>query len=145
MDAELREALAKLYAQGSTTAQDARAAADRAREAAQGVAALDTRVQRLERHVFGSDPPPPNTPAVPIVRQVSEQDMEHDALKAHVIVLDTKVDALTKMQERQTELLETITKAVGGILGNPTVRRIGALASALLLAWLTAKTQGLLK
>jgi hypothetical protein len=144
VDAELREELAKLYAQGASTAQDARMAAERSKEAAHGVSRLEGRVGVLERHVFGAAPPS-DPPAAPLLRQVSEQDMEHDALKAHVIVLDTKVDTLTKMQEEQNEMLRTISKAVGGFFGSPTVQRIGALVGALVLAWLTAKTQGVLK
>ena len=144
MDQDLREAFATLSSQIADCNANARTAADRATDAAIGVRRLEGRVEKLEKHVFGTEPPPA-PPAVSIVRQVSEQDMETDALKAQVIILDTKVDKLTEMQERQNEMLSVITKAVGGILGNPTVRRIATLAGALLLAWLTAKTQGVLK
>jgi hypothetical protein len=138
VDAELREELAKLYAQGSSTAQDARMAAERSKEAAHGVIRLEGRVAVLESHVFGAAPPT-SPPAVPILRQVSEQDMEQDALKAHVIVLDSKVDTLTKMQEEQTATLVEIKNAVTSVVKHPMVRRIAWAVGTGLLAWLSTK------
>lgn len=145
MDADLREAFSTLSAQLADVNANARTAADRALEASLGVRRLEGRVEKLEKHVFGSDPPstPPHGSA--LVRQVSEHESEIAMLTGHVVAVDAKVAKLTEMQERQTELLETITKAVGGILGHPMVRRIGTLAGAIVLAWLTAKTQGLVK
>lgn len=144
MDDEQRKYFATLSDQLSGVADDARTAASASREALSVARRVEGRVVVLERHVFGGEPPPA-PPAIPIARQVSDQDMEHDALKSHVIVLDGKVDTLTKMQEEQNEMLRTITKAVGGFFGNPMVQRIGALVGALVLAWLTAKSQGVLK
>lgn len=56
MDAELRDALSTLSAQVADAAKDARDAAAAAREA-------NYRAAKLERHVFGSNPPPDEPPA----------------------------------------------------------------------------------
>lgn len=158
MDDEQREYFAAISAQLSGVADDARAAASSSREALSVARRVEGRVVVLERHVFGSDPPPA-PPTGSISRQVSEHDSELAALAGQVIAVSSKADKVITMQEEQNKVLAkqnavleeqnkqlaAIIGSVGGFFGRPIVQRIGAAIGAILLAWLTAKSQGVLK
>jgi hypothetical protein len=58
MDDELRQAFASLSASVSSVANDASATNVLTRQTLSEVRQLGSRVSKLERHVFGSDPPP---------------------------------------------------------------------------------------
>ena len=150
MDQDLREAFATLSSQLADCNANARTAADRATDAAIGVRRLEGRVEKLEKHVFGSDPPPPNTPHMAIVGKVSEHDNELATLAGQVIAANAKADKVIEMQESQNKvlaeqnkvleaqnaMLKKIVDSVGGFFGHPIVRKIGLAIGLILLGYL---------
>jgi hypothetical protein len=130
-----------------------------AREFRSGLAALNGRVdglvtdvRGLQRHVFGSDPPPA-PPAVSVVRQVSEHDSELASIAGQVIAANAKADRFIAMQEAQNKVLaeqnavlaeqnktlKKIVDSVGGFLGNPWVRRIAVGFGFAITSWMGTK------
>jgi hypothetical protein len=82
VDAELREAFTTLGAQVSDAAKDARDAASSAREA-------NHRAARLEKHVFGSNPPPDSNPdngqsSPALVKRVTSSEHADQELRARI-------------------------------------------------------------
>lgn len=134
MDDELRKAFATLSAQMSDISRDTHALHMGQRETLVEVRHLGTRVHRLERQVFGSDPPPA-AGAEPLSRQVSEHDGDIAHLAGRVLGVEAKVDKLTEMQTQQTAILTRLDK----IAANPMVRRVAYAVGGLIVAYATAK------
>jgi hypothetical protein len=127
-----------------------------AREFRSGLVALNGRVDGLvldvnglKKHVFGSDPPPPDSPHTAIVGKVSEHDNEIATLAGQVIAANAKADRVIEMQEaqnkvlaeqnavlaEQNKMLAVITKSVGGFLGHPLVRKVALAVGFAILAY----------
>jgi hypothetical protein len=101
MEDDLRNAFATLSAQISTVNTDLRANTALTAELSRSVADARAEVRHvagrvgvIEKHVFGSDPPPP--PAEPIIRQVSEHDGDIATATGRILAVESKVDQLTK-------------------------------------------------
>lgn len=127
MDAELRDAIAGLSAQLSNVSADARAAAEVAREVRSAQTRLDARVDafgrrlgRLEKHAFGSDPPP--DPGTPLVRQVSEHSGELAELAGQVVSTRSELAELRAINLAQSKALglarpdESVTRKASAFL-----------------------------
>lgn len=95
MDDELRKHFADLMATMEGVASDARAAASTSRETAATVRKLDGRVGVLERHVFGSEPPP-SPPLRPMSESVSEQAGDIAELSGQLIAVKAEIDKQSK-------------------------------------------------
>ena len=101
MEDDLRNAFATLSAQISTVNTDLRANTALTAELTRSVADVRTeqrsqagRIGVIEKHVFGSDPPP--SPQEPIVKQVSEHDGDIATVTGRVLAVESKVDTLTQ-------------------------------------------------
>ncbi len=133
MDDELRKHFADLMATMEGVASDARAAASTSRETAATVRKLDSRVIVLEKHVFGSDPPPPPT------RPMAESLTEHDGDIAQLAGQLIAVRAELSEQSRKMNIGATGIKA---LIHNTTlqdVAKLVTLAAAVYAAWHGAK------
>jgi hypothetical protein len=102
VDDDLRNAFATLSAQISTVNTDLRANTALTAELTRSVAdvraeqhAQAGRIGVIEKHVFGSDPPPPPAEE-PIVKQVSEHDGDIATVTGRVLAVESKVDSLTQ-------------------------------------------------
>lgn len=141
MDDEQRKYFADLMATMEGVASDARAAASTSRETANAVRKLDGRVAAVEgsvavlqKHVFGSDPPP-SPPTRPMAESIGEHDGEIAHLSGQVIAARAELAEVKQQNAEQLEMLATITKA----LGNPMVRRVAYAVGSLIVAYAAAK------
>jgi hypothetical protein len=154
MDAEFREAFAKISSQLSDVGRDAKQAVTLTKEMSHDltkvksdVKAINGNVIVLNKAVFGTDNPPtipPNDGA--LVRKVSNSDLEVDSVKANLIILSSEVDSIKKLNETQSEEISQIKSAIVGftgkitsILNNPKVIAIGRFAFASIMAYAVAK------
>lgn len=137
MDDEQRKYFAELMATMEGVASDARAAASTSRETAATVRKLDSRVGILERHVFGSEPPPDQ--GDPVVRTLTDHDNNIATLTGQIIATRAELKDVKAQNEEQLELLRKVSKAVGGVLGNPTIRRIAWGVGVALTSWMATK------
>ncbi len=65
----------------------------------------DARAERLEKEVYGSKPPPPLAPSVPVIRRVSEAEIETDELRGVVLRVASRVEEVAKMNEKQSKAM----------------------------------------
>lgn len=155
MDQEFREALAGISAQLSDVAADARESASRSRETTSAVNRLTTRVDDLEKTVFGNNPPT-IPPTVPVVARITEGEGTVADLTGRLMALqasheehvkstaeyrkanDEKLGKLDEKQDQQLETLGVIANAVTGVTKNPLVRKAAFLALSVAVLWLTA-------
>ncbi len=141
MDDEQRKYFADLMATMEGVASDARAAASTSRETQATVRKLDARIGAVEgnvavlqKHVFGSDPPP-----APPVRPLSESVSEHGGDIAHLSgqIIAARAE-LTEVKQQNQEQLE-LTRAIVKALGNPWVKRVAYAVGAIIIGVATAK------
>lgn len=105
MDDELRNAFATLSSQISFAGDDARAAAAHARETAVAVQGLSMKVDRLEREVFGSKPPPPLPPVAPVVKRMASQEGDLAELAGQIIAVKSELVEVKRINEEQSQKL----------------------------------------
>lgn len=144
MDDDLRNAFATLSAQISVVATDLRANTSLTADLTRTVAdvrneqkAQAGRLMVLEKHAFGSDPPPP--PTRPLVESITEHDGDIASLAGQVIAARAELAEVKRQNAEQIEMLATITKA----LGNPLLRKVAYALGMAIIAWAT--TKGLLR
>jgi len=147
-DEIVRGLAAELSAQISSVGDDAREAASRAKESAYTARKVEAitgelvkRVEKLEKQVFGSDPPPANP--TPLVKRTTDGENSMADLTGRVLNLQGNVAnlqgevALVKKQNTdQLVLLDSIKKAVTGVLTHPVGRKIGLAVATIILLWL---------
>lgn len=94
---------------------------------------------RLNEHVFGdSNPPPPpdNEPSPkPLVKRISEIELENDEVKGHVINLKGEVSTVKEQNAKQLELLDKLVSMASGVLTNPLFKKVAAAAAVAALTW----------
>jgi hypothetical protein len=141
MDDEQRKYFADMMATMHGVSADARASAAASYEALQvarrvesRVAVVEGNVQILQKHVFGSDPPP-SPPMRPMAESIGEHDGDIAQLAGQVIAVNAKVEQLTQMQEKQTAILARLDKSAA----NPMVRRVAYVLGLAILGWLASK------
>lgn len=133
MDDELRKAFATLSAQMSTIAADVSAGNSLQRQTIAEVKQQGVRIEKLEKHVFGSDPPPPPTEA--LVTRTSHAEGELAELAGQVIAVKAAVADLNRTQATQLEILERLDK----VAANPMVRRVAYALGSAVLVYLASK------
>ena len=141
MDDELRKALATLSGQISDVDRNQQSLGVghkeiliEVRTVGGKVEALGNRVGRLEKHVFGSEPPPA-PPTRPMAESLNEHDGDIAHLTGQILAAGAKIEQLTEMQQRQTAILERLDK----IAANPTVRRLAYAVASLVIGYAAAK------
>lgn len=140
MDDELRTAFATLSAQMADVGADARAAAERAKEAAHAAARAEAmgaqnkaQIERLEKHVFGSEPPPPLAP--PVLRRVTESEGDIDDLTGQVLAVRSELAEVKQINQVQTQKLGLEADGFWGIVRNATAKDVIKLATLLAAAY----------
>lgn len=148
MDAEFRDAFAKLSSQIADVGRDAKQAVNLSKETAHEVSLIKSSVAQLNKAVFGSPDPPSGAGEIstPLVKKVSSSDLEVDSVKAQLIVLNGEIDSVKKMNEVQTAEIAQIKTAIVGftgkvtrLLNNPKLIAIGRFAFASIMAYGVAK------
>lgn len=156
MEETTREGFANVLAEIAKVGADAREAASRSRETSVAVSKLTGDVERLNKAVFGGNPPS-TPPPVAIAARITEGEGTVADLTGRVMALqssheehvrataeyreknDAKLEKLDQKQDQQLETLGTIAKAVTGFTSNPLVKKAGMLALSVLVLWLTAQ------
>lgn len=133
MDDELRQAFATLSAQMSTIASDVSASTALQKQTIAEVKQLGGRVEKLEKHVFGSDPPP--SPSAPLVTRTTHAEGDLAELAGQVIAVKADVADLKQTQAAQLAILERLDK----VAANPMVRRVAYAIGGAILVYLTSK------
>jgi hypothetical protein len=110
MDNELREAFSTLSAQMSDIGNDARRAAEQAREAAHEtyklgarISGLETDVGQLKTAVFGSNPPP--APVVAVVKRITHTEGDIAEIAGQVIAVKAELSEVKSINEEQSRML----------------------------------------
>ena len=140
MDDELRKAFATLSGQISDVDRNQQSLnvghkeiLIEVRTVGSEVKELGNRVGRLERHVFGSNPPPAMTE--PVVRTLSDHDNDLATLAGQLIAAHAKIDRLDTETSKQTAILERLDK----VAANPMVRRVAYAVGTLIVGYAAAK------
>lgn len=140
--AVFRELAAGLSAQIASVGDDAREAANRAKEAAitaRKVEAMTSvvvqRVERLETAVFGSNPPPA-LPAIPLIKRTTNSEDGVADLTGRLLNLQNEVKLVKQQNTDQLEILNGIKTAVTGVMTHPIARKVALAAAVVALAWL---------
>jgi hypothetical protein len=135
MDDELRKAFATLSAQMSTIAGDVSANNALQKQTVNEVRQIGSRVERLEKQVFGSDPPPPVSPSSPVLTRITHSEGELAEMAGQIIAVKADVADLKVTQETQLAIL----KRLDAVAANPMVRRVAYAIGTAVLAFLAAK------
>jgi hypothetical protein len=127
MDDDLRNAFATLSAQISVVATDLRANTSLTADLSRKVSdvAVEQRSQAgrihvIEKHVFGSAPPPP--PKRPMAESLSEHDGDIAEVKGQLIAVQTEL-------EKQSKKMNIDAKGFWKFIHNTTVQDVAKLAT----------------
>lgn len=80
-----------------------------------------------------------------ITKHVDEAAQAFHSKAADIDALKVDVAEVMAINVEQNETLKTIAKHFTGIMSHPKAKQLAALVLTILIAWLTAKAQGLLK
>lgn len=152
MDDEQRKYFADMMATMEGVASDARAAASTSRETQATVRKLDARVGNVEgavtvlqKHVFGSDPPP-SPPVRPLAESVGDHEGEIATLEGQVIAaraeIKTAVEKIDALAARP-ETAQVVIAAMKDAAEKPAVQRLGTAMAGLLLVAIAVLTASL--
>jgi hypothetical protein len=117
----LRQYFADLSAQIANVADDAKAAAETSREAARTsrsvqaeLLTIGAKVDRLEKVVFGGDPPPDLPPtSASVLARVSSAEADDDDLRGKLAAIEGRVAHVEKLNVDQSKVLADQSKAMG--------------------------------
>lgn len=151
MDNDLREAFATLSSQLADVGGDARKAAEMSRETAyemtkmgHRMGALESDVGQLKTAVFGSSPPPTQTP--PMVTRITHGEGEMAELAGRVLAVSAEVASVKEINEEQNAKLtqlgdkvDGIHGAVVGVVSSPRVQFVGKVLFGAAMAYAAAK------
>jgi hypothetical protein len=93
MDNDTRDAFGSLMTQMAGIAADVAAGSSLGRQTLSAVNALAPRVDRLEKHVFGDEPPPPMPPPRPALQRITSSEGELADLAGRMLAIQGEVEA----------------------------------------------------
>lgn len=140
MDLELTKAFASLSAQIAEVGRDAKAAVDLTRASDRLNRDTAARVVRLEKQVFGSDPPPRGTDAATaprIVARVSDAEIGLDKVHGMVLAIDGRCERIESELQKQSTVMGIGRKGLKWLwspAGGRAIVRLATLAGAVYAA-----------
>ncbi len=118
MDDELRKALATFSAQVSGVASDVASTQSLGKQTLTEVRQLGGRVEKLERHVFGSDPPPHPSSSSSVVKRITSNEGDVADLAGRLLNVAASItEVKAELAEQSRELALQSKQAGIGLRG----------------------------